>query len=168
MEILIKIASCDWIAWAKLALVDPAFCKWAADPVQIARFMRGFIIAERSISYGYYVYSYKLAHLRNEASWFGYVMQYSGHSNYYDARTSEIIIYSGGIRKFMNTIGPKVVGKYMNNLYENVDAGHPRSYSSRCIAYKSSESVNRIRDTGERVMKDAGGANIHINPNAPM
>jgi hypothetical protein len=44
LEIIIRIAENDWQAWAKLALADPVFCKWAADPVQIARFMRTFIV----------------------------------------------------------------------------------------------------------------------------
>jgi hypothetical protein len=43
LELLIKITSYDWMAWANLALACPRFCKWAADPVQIARFMRTFI-----------------------------------------------------------------------------------------------------------------------------
>jgi hypothetical protein len=44
LEILIKVASCDWIAWAKLALVYPPFSTWAAMPEQIAAFMRTFTV----------------------------------------------------------------------------------------------------------------------------
>jgi hypothetical protein len=40
MDIIITIASMDWRTWAKLALADPVFCKWAAD--NVATFMRLF------------------------------------------------------------------------------------------------------------------------------
>jgi hypothetical protein len=42
-DIIVLIAERDPIVWAKIALADPDFCKWAATECNIARFLKLFL-----------------------------------------------------------------------------------------------------------------------------
>jgi hypothetical protein len=132
MDILIKVAYNDWMAWAKLALADPTFCAWAAQLEQIAAFMRTFYIGRPFLLHTmYYLDGQQCAY-----SWFNYPTFTTGHG-------FEKKIYGDGLPCSM-TIGYRCwksnkvpdITNYSDNILYADSSTEPVGYSNNSITYK--------------------------------
>jgi hypothetical protein len=171
IDIIVSIASLHWRTWANLVLADPVFCKWAADPVQIARFMRTFIVNQLyvAIDEDIEIYHTLLCDQDNVQGWFGYPSAFTLDTleEIYDINYNGIIrnINSHGVRVYdiSNPSSINCVDSRYNVYYYKAD-GFPMMYGEKCIWYHHDEPIYLIENNGMRL-------NVHnnrIDPNRLM
>jgi hypothetical protein len=178
LEIKIHIASKAWAAWAKLALADPVFCKWAADNVAV--FMRTFATNVYTTAI-----VYKLESQHELSSWFDYpsVIQYIpergsmwsvwGNMMRYGDYPA-VIRYDSGCREWVNKpdgdgfsnqpllcrdeVSPASIEDDMLKYSDSAE-GEPRIYSNDALEYPNG---NIIMSNGNRIISGARLDNMFL------